>query len=76
MNYQKYYEDLIIAFVKKHGFASRSDIDYLILNKLPDILTDDQKERKIANMLSEMRRKGLIRNSGSRKRPKWVLTSK
>ena len=55
------------------GRASRLDIDRLLLDKLSDVLTDEQKASKIHNLLTVMRRRGLIHNAGSRRASKWVL---
>ena len=74
---KKYYQDLIVEFIKKNGSASRREVNDLILSKLPEILTVKQKEIKINNLLSEMRRDlSLIKNTGSTSKPKWVLSSR
>ncbi|MFH0774004.1 MAG: RNA-binding domain-containing protein [bacterium] len=71
---KKYYQDLIIEFIKKYDSVSRKEIDELLLNKLPDIMTKEQKARKIHNMLSEMSgRLKIIKNTGSRKVSCWVF---
>ncbi len=72
---RKYYEDMVIEYIKKNGAASRQEIDELILTKLPEILSESQKKNKISNMLAEMSGKlDLIENVGSKKRSRWVLT--
>jgi len=44
------------------------------MSKLPDILDEKQKLKKINNLLNEMSRKdGTIRNTGSKRKSKWVL---
>jgi len=73
---KKYYQDITIEFIKENGSVSKKDINDLILNKLREILTEKQKKSKINNMLTEMSRKSIIVNTGSRKRPQWVLASK
>jgi ATP-dependent DNA helicase RecG len=70
---KKYYMDLICEFIKKNGSATRRDIDTLIQNKLPDILTLGQKSTKINNLLKEMSKRSIIRNRGSRRCPRWLL---
>ena len=71
---KKYYQDMITEFIKKNGAASRREIDDLILDKLPEILTESQKKNKISNMLSEMSGKsGIIVNTRTRKYPRWTL---
>ncbi len=70
---QQYYLDLILALVREHGPVGREEIDQLLLPKLPDRLTEQQKRRKINNLLQKLRRAGNIRNRGSRPQPAWVL---
>jgi len=70
-----HYKRMVIDFIKKFGTASRKDIDDLLIDKLPDILSKAQKVNKISNLISEMsRRDKTIRNSGSDRKPRWVLS--
>jgi ATP-dependent DNA helicase RecG len=69
----EFYAKLITDYLAKFSQASRADIDRLLLGKLSDALTDEQKDHKTANLLTKLRRKGSIRNAGSRKRPVWML---
>ncbi len=70
---KKYYQDLVLNFLRQHGQANRHDIDELLINKLPDFMNERQKRIKINNILSEMSHKmGLIKNAGSRFRPIWT----
>ena len=68
-----YYAKLITDFIGKFGKASREEIDKLLLNKLSDALDSDQKKRKVANLLTKLRRSGVIRNDGSRAQPQWGM---
>lgn len=68
----QYYRDLIVALVRTHQPVSREDIDKLLLDKLPEVLTQEQKLSKIHNLLSSLSGK-VIRNAGSRGAPIWVL---
>lgn len=52
--------------------VDRKDVDQLLLTKLPDRLSQEQKLRKVHNLLQELRRSGLIDNRGSRSKPQWV----
>ena len=71
---KKHYKEMIIALIGKFGSASRQDIDDLLMSKLPDILNEKQKKIRINNLLSEMSRKDkVIKNSGSDKKPRWIL---
>lgn len=69
---KQYYVDLILALVKEHGPVGRREVDELLLPKLPDRMTGEQKRRKVHNLLQELRRDGQIANHGSRAEPKWV----
>ena len=64
--------DLIVALVREHQPVSREDIDKLLLDKLPEVLTASQKRTKIHNLLSSQAGK-TIRNVGSRSGSQWVL---
>jgi ATP-dependent DNA helicase RecG len=70
---KKYYLDLILKSITQHGSLSRADINDLLWNKLPDIMTDKQKKIKITNLLSELRKNEEIFNKGSDAYPEWVL---
>ncbi|OGP53245.1 MAG: transcriptional regulator [Elusimicrobia bacterium GWB2_63_22] len=67
-----YYLDLILKALDEHKNLSRKDIDELLWKKLPDWMSDKQKKSKINNLISELRRAGKIRNSGSDKAPNWI----
>lgn len=72
--HKKYYLDMIAELVREHQPVSREDIDGLLMDKLPDVLTEAQKKKRIHNHLYELSgRLRLILNIGSRKSPAWVL---
>ena len=66
-----FYAKLITDYLEKFGQADRTEINKLLINKLSDALSEKQKEDKIGNLLTNMRRSGKIVNTGSRKAPKW-----
>ncbi len=68
-----HYKKLILEYLEKYSHATRQDIDHLLLDKLPEILTESQKKSKIGNLLSSLRISGLITNKGSAAHPNWVL---
>lgn len=70
----KYYKDLILEYLHVYQRAKRKDIRELLLDKLPDTLTEKQKEYKIGNLLTAMKRENLIEpNSDNRQISEWVL---
>jgi len=68
-----HYKRMIVEYLKRFGHASRKDIDNLLIDKLSDVLDQQQKRNKIRNILNAMSRAGTIRNDGPRGKPKWVL---
>ena len=55
-----YYRKLILDFLKKWGKGTRHDFDDLLLEKLPDVLSDQQKKAKVGNLLTALRKTGKI----------------
>lgn len=71
----EYYRDLIVKIVRELQPVSREDVDKVLLDKLPEVLTREQKLEKIHNLLANLSRKQRqIRNAGSRRYPQWVLS--
>jgi len=70
-----YYKKLILEFLQKYHKASRGEIDDLLLEKLSNILTDEQKRTKIRNLLYEMSKKDrtIFNQSTSTANPVWML---
>jgi len=62
--------------IEKFGRVKRKDVDDLLLDKLPDILTPEQKRQKVGNLLTKLRKSGAIANSGSRAAPLWEIVKK
>jgi len=73
----QYYKDLIVKYLEKYGSAKKKDIRSLLWDKLPEIMEDRQKEDKIRNLLSSMRKKDIITtDSRNQQRSSWILTDK
>lgn len=68
-----FYSKLIINYIGKFGTATRQEIDKLLWVKLSDALDEEQRQNKIANLLTKLRRANRIKNTGSRKAPVWGL---
>jgi ATP-dependent DNA helicase RecG len=68
---KQYYVDLISKALDQHDKMTRKEIDELLWLKLPDWMNDQQKKKKISNLLSEMRRKKKIVDRGIPGRPIW-----
>ena len=70
---KEYYKKLVLEFIykNKHG-SSKGEIRELLWNKLPELLTDTQKETKISNILRELRHENKIINTGSDTKSNWI----
>ena len=68
-----YYQQLVLDYLKKYGQATRSDLDELLLAKLPDVLVGQQRANKVKNLVQGMRRAQLIELRGKRPKLFWHL---
>lgn len=58
-----HFKDMILEYLKKFGQTKRNAIDNLIIPKLSAVLTDEQKKKKVGNLLSSLRLKGKIQTT-------------
>lgn len=70
-----YYKSVVLSFLSQYKSATRKEIDELLMDKFSDMLNEEQRRKKINNLLYEMSKKDqTIINQGSTKHSKWVLT--
>ena len=70
----KYYKDLIVEYLKKYEKAKKKEIRELLWDKLPDSLSDKQKENKVTNLLTALRIQEVITtDSKNQQKSFWVL---
>lgn len=71
-----FYIQRILEYLCKKGHANRQEITRLIKKHLSQQLTDEQKNKKIGNLLSVKMasRLKVIVNTGTRSEPAWKLT--
>lgn len=65
-----HFKDMIVQYLRSFGGATRSELNTLLQTKLSDVLTEEQKIRKIGNMLSALKKDGVIRLS---EKKRWIL---
>lgn len=70
----EFYAKLLTDYLKQFGQADRAEINKLLMDKLSDALSEEQKEGKIGNLLTKLRRSKRILNTGTRSRSLWRLT--
>ncbi len=69
---QQQYFDWIVQGIKDHGSLSRKEIEALLWERLSDLYDDKRKKVRINNIISRLRAKGKIRNTGSDFNSNWV----
>ncbi|MCC5789491.1 MAG: putative DNA binding domain-containing protein [Opitutales bacterium] len=72
----EYYRDLLEKLIREHGPVSPKVINELIIDKLPDSMTEAQKRKKIRNLTTDLsQRRKSIENIGNPRGPGalWTL---
>ena len=59
-----YAKKIMIDYLNEFGKAKRSDFLSLLIDKLPDVLSESKKENKIKNYLQELRIEGIFEIDG------------
>lgn len=65
-----HFKEMILSYLRTFGGATRGELNTLLWSKLSDILTEEQKNRKIGNLLSPLKKVGAIKPIEGKK---WVL---
>lgn len=64
---KSHYKELVLEYLRKYRKATPGELVELLIDKLPDVLDQDQKKNKVRNLLQEMASKDkTIRNTGGR----------
>lgn len=73
----EYSKKIIIDYIKKFWKATRKDIEETLIEKLPDILSEQQKKDKIKNLLQSLKKEGkIIVDENSKDRSRILVPSK
>ena len=64
-------QEWIVRALKEHELLSRTQINELLWNKLPSDFDDKRKSAKIGNLLTKMRKAGVIITA---EKKRWKLT--
>lgn len=65
----EYFKKLIIDYIKEFSRAERRDLYELIAKMLPEFMTDRQRYDKLTNLLSNLKRNGILKRNGKF----WIL---
>ena len=58
------------------GEASKQELMEVLEKALPDVLSDEQKSKKVSNLLQAMKKEGIISITGKNRYAKWHLLNK
>lgn len=73
---KEFYKKLVLELVKKnYTGTTKAEIREVLWDKLPDVLSNNQKETRISNILRELRAQKRIVNTGSDAKSNWISTS-
>ena len=72
----EHYMSLVVDYLKQYGSASRVQLNQLLYPVLSNDLDEDQKYSKVRNLLTNLRKQGIICNNGSGSRSRWQLVPK
>lgn len=65
-----YCKKIIVDYLKEFSEGTKADFESVLLKKLPDVLSDQQKKTKIKNILQSLRKSDSIINEGK----KWRMS--
>jgi ATP-dependent DNA helicase RecG len=68
-----YYCDLIVKALKEHKNLDKQEIVKLLWTKLPDVLNDTQKQNKVTNLLTKLRKQHKIINNRKGNVGSWQI---
>lgn len=66
-------KQLILKALKTMGSAGKQELMDVLAHALPEVLSDQQRSRKVSNLLQAMKKDGLIIADGSNRYAKWRL---
>jgi len=67
-----YCQSIILEYLGKFKSGTRTDFEKILLDKLPDVLDENQKKNKVKNNLQALRKSGKIEPNGRM----WHLSKK
>ena len=63
-----------IAYLEKFNSATREKINELLIDELPETLSNEEKIRKITTWMTTLRKLGKIENIGTDHDSHWILS--
>ena len=69
-------KQLIIKALQSMGEASKKDLMEVLEKALPEVLSEEQKSKKVSNLLQVLKKDGIIEVSGGNRYSKWFVKNK
>ena len=66
-------KQLIIKALGSMGTASKQDLMEVLEKALPEVLNEEQKSKKVSNLLQAMKKENIVDVQGKNKYAKWIL---
>lgn len=66
-------KQLIIKALESMGDASKQDLMEVLEKALPEVLSDEQKSKKVSNMLQSMKKENVVDTAGKNRYARWYL---
>lgn len=66
-------KQLIIKALESMEKASKQELMEVLEKALPEVLSDEQKSKKVSNLLQAMKKEGIISITGTNRYAKWYL---
>lgn len=67
-------KQLIIKALESMGASSKQELMEVLEKALPEILNDEQKSKKVSNLMQAMKKEGLVAVEGKNRYAKWSLS--
>ena len=69
------YKEKILQFIKTYGKATKREIEELLIEQMPDVLSLDEKKRRVKYLLVEClaKKENKIESIGTGRNAYWVL---
>ncbi|MDO5392423.1 MAG: putative DNA binding domain-containing protein [Eubacteriales bacterium] len=69
-------KQLIVKALESMGEARKKDLMEVLEKALPEVLSEEQKSKKVSNLLQALKKDGIIEVSGVNRYSKWYVKSK
>lgn len=66
-------KQLIIKALESMGEASKQELMEVLEKALPEVLSDEQKSKKVSNMLQSMKKENVVDTAGKNRYARWYL---